>query len=200
MAHVNGLSLNHSSMPSPPDAAINNLTSRLTALTSHLENILSLSESLQAQHTAAQSTISFLETKVEKLEGLVKAASQPPPPPPVVPVVEVTKASESREDVSQLTSILKDWRKIFEGQWAIMQDVWQDERDRLSKAREEFEAKSCEYELRSSTASWVQSNVSPNHQSRMGLLTPPSPRSLNTDSSREWIQDASYLGLHIYDS
>jgi hypothetical protein len=96
-----GLSLNHSSMPSPPDAVIDNLTSRLTALTSQLESVLSLSASLQAHHTAARSTISFLSTKVEKLEELVKAASQlpPPPPPPVVPVVEVTKASESREDV-----------------------------------------------------------------------------------------------------
>ncbi|KAH8832571.1 hypothetical protein DL96DRAFT_1582632 [Flagelloscypha sp. PMI_526] len=182
-----GLSLGHSNshLSSP---LIDDLTSRLSALASQLESALSLSESLQAQHTAAQSTISLLESKVEKLEELVNVKTAPPPPPVALPVPVAQPsptAPESREEMSELKTILNDWKKSVEGQWSDVRDEWKVERERLSKAREEFESKSREYELRTSTATWVQSNVSPNHQKRNGLVTPPSPRSLSADSSRD---------------
>jgi Tfp pilus assembly protein FimV len=55
---------------------IGELTTRLTTLASQLESALSLSPILQAQHAAAQSTISALENKVDALEEMVKTTQQ----------------------------------------------------------------------------------------------------------------------------
>ena len=53
----------------PPSSEDVNL--RLTTLSNQLESALELSRSLQAQHTTALGTISFLEAKVNALESLV---------------------------------------------------------------------------------------------------------------------------------
>jgi hypothetical protein len=67
-----------------PSTAVDELTQRLNTLSSQLESALALSSTLQAQHTAAQTTISTLESKVLALECLVQSSQPQPLPPPVV--------------------------------------------------------------------------------------------------------------------
>ncbi|KIM74055.1 hypothetical protein PILCRDRAFT_715237 [Piloderma croceum F 1598] len=59
-----------------PYSVIDQVFERLTTLSSLLESAVELSSTLQAQHAAAQSTISALESKVTALEELVHAQSQ----------------------------------------------------------------------------------------------------------------------------
>jgi hypothetical protein len=61
--------LNSPGLPS----VIDELFEGLTTLSSKLELPVELSSSFQAQHAAAQSTISALESRVTSLESLVKA-------------------------------------------------------------------------------------------------------------------------------
>ena len=65
------------SNPSRSPSVIDQLFERLTILSNHLESAVKLSGSLQAQHAAAQSTISTLESKVITLEGLIKSSPSP---------------------------------------------------------------------------------------------------------------------------
>ncbi|KZP30264.1 hypothetical protein FIBSPDRAFT_946002 [Athelia psychrophila] len=93
------------------------LTGRLTAPSNELEAALELSTSLQAQHTAAHSTISALESK--QAASVVEA---PPPPPP----------TPAQPEAESLTDIL-----TVEGQWSSVREEWTTEMERLSSAREE---------------------------------------------------------------
>lgn len=169
-----------------PLAVVDDLTTRLTTLSSQLESALELSTTLQAQHTAAQSTISSLESKVESLETLVKAtlSSQQAPPAPAA-----RSAVDERET---LTSMINEWKKTVEGQWSNVQEEWNQQRERLNRAREEWEQKTnsvdtgiarLERMQKAATASQVAAILNgDSHVS--GLVTPPSPRSLSADSQR----------------
>jgi len=53
--------------PSSPNSMIDQLCERLTILSNQLESAVELPSSLQAQHIAAQSTISASESKVTSL-------------------------------------------------------------------------------------------------------------------------------------
>jgi len=177
---------------------IGELTTRLTTLASQLESALSLSSTLQAQHAAAQSTISALESKVDALEEMVKTTQR-------AQAVTVPTASSSsdarttagagessgnteREDKESLTQILNDWKKGMEGQWSNIQEEWNQERERLSKAREEWEGKVKQVD---SSLVALQTRIQSSHggfpngdAKHNGLVTPPSPRSLSADSNR----------------
>lgn len=195
-------------------SVIDQLFERLTALSTQLESAVELSSTLQAQHTAAQSTISALESKVTALEGLVQAQSQPSspieatPPPP-----EPTPPPPPQPD--SLTQVLNEWKKSVEGQWSSVREEWASERERLASAREEWEnkVKTVETNLGTAAAKFdaglaslalLQRQQQQQGQAlglsgngdvgkgfphgsgsgRGGLVTPPSPRSLSADSNR----------------
>jgi hypothetical protein len=177
-----------------PSTAVDELTQRLNTLSGQLESALALSSTLQAQHTAAQTTISTLESKVLALESLVQSTQSQPPPPPVI---EATPPPSET-----LTQMLNEWKKSVEGQWSSVREEWVSERERLASAREEWEAKakSVESSLGSANAkvdaglaslallqhqhSLGNGDVKVFHGTSGGLVTPPSPRSLSADSNR----------------
>ena len=113
------------SSPSRLPSVIDQLFERLTILSNQLESVVELSGSLQAQHAAAQSTISTLESKVITLEGLVKSSPSPiestcstlaepavslPPSPPLWP--------------NSLTQMLNEWKQTVDGQWLSVGEEW----------------------------------------------------------------------------
>jgi chromosome segregation ATPase len=55
---------------------VDQLFERLTTLSARLKSAVEVSSSLQAQHTAAQSTISALESRLDSLETLERTSSQ----------------------------------------------------------------------------------------------------------------------------
>ncbi|KAF7965749.1 hypothetical protein HWV62_42008 [Athelia sp. TMB] len=187
--------------PTKPAMMIEDLTERLTALSNQLETALELSSSLQAQHTAAQSTISALESKVTALETLVKNTQQAP-----LPVVEAPPPPQPESE--SLTQMLAEWKKTIEGQWSSVREEWATERERLASAREEWESKvkSVESNLGNTAAKFdaglatlallqrqqgttagfglIGGDGPKGFQHSGGLVTPPSPRSHSADSDR----------------
>ncbi|KAH9918687.1 uncharacterized protein B0H18DRAFT_1086818 [Fomitopsis serialis] len=200
--------------PPPPTAAIpDELMERLNTLSKQLETALEFSRSLEAQHTMAQSTIQMLESKVTSLESLVhetqsqvqtqaetteqlaeavKAVEMPPQGP--------SPSSDDR-DRESLTEIVNEWKKSVEGRWTGVQEEWTEERERLRRAREEWEVRMrgledgfgnavSKLESGLSVLSVFQGQQHPqglpngNFKHSGGLVTPPSPRSLSAESTR----------------
>ncbi|KAJ3777088.1 hypothetical protein EV361DRAFT_944381 [Lentinula raphanica] len=195
-----GMSVPRSSAISSPtkpsqsllNTVVDELTSRLTTLSTQLESALALSSTLQAQHSAAQSTISALESKVEALENLVAvnlAVQQRPSTAAPEPVERTAPPTTERES---LISMVTEWKKSVEGQWSNVQEEWHQERERLNRAREEWENKvrlvddglerieRIQSVAQSKNTSFFHGNGDIKH----GLVTPPSPRSLSSDSNR----------------
>ncbi|OSD07875.1 hypothetical protein PYCCODRAFT_1357554 [Trametes coccinea BRFM310] len=205
---------------SAPPAIPDELTERLNALAKQLEMALELSRSLEAQHASAQSTISVLEAKVQSLETLVQVtqtqvqeqsevtgrlaqeveAVRAAPQEPSVPAAVVEEArTQERES---LTAMFTEWKKSVEGRWSSVQEDWNDERERLRRAKEEWESRMrAAEETITGAASKVESGLlslasfQAQHQqgamngnakphSSGGLVTPPSPRSLSAESTR----------------
>lgn len=211
--------------PAPSSSIPDDLTQRLSTLENQLESALELSRNLQAQHTTAQSTISMLESKVSTLESLVQAtqtqveahavtqkqlvdaaevarnAPQDESPAATIAAAYKAQAEERAKERESLTEMLNEWKKNVEGRWSGVQEEWNDERDRLRRAREEWEARirtmetgleSTKSKVESSLASLASFQVG-QHQANghakpsnngAGLITPPSPRSLSSDSMR----------------
>ncbi|KAF5349358.1 hypothetical protein D9758_011785 [Tetrapyrgos nigripes] len=197
-------SLQQSHVP-PSHAVIDEFNTRLASLTAQLESALELSSNLQAQHSTAQGTIASLESKVESLEALVKAtlvAQQQQAPvveaPPSPPPVEEEKPSAEELARESLTSMVMEWKKSVEGQWSNVQEEWNQERERLNRAREEWESKTRMVDAGLERMERIQKIVSSRddaylngngdassrHSISGGLVTPPSPRSLSSDSNR----------------
>ncbi|KAM5534745.1 hypothetical protein V8D89_011609 [Ganoderma adspersum] len=207
--------------PSPAAAPVpDELTERLNALAKQLETALELSRSLEAQHASAQSTISVLEAKVASLENMVQAtqtqvqsqaevteqlqaaeaARAAAPEEPFVPAAALEEARiQERES---LTTMFSEWKKGVEGRWSSVQEDWSEERERLRRAKEEWESRmrSAE-ETVTSAAQKVETGLlslasfQAQHQHSLlngnakpptsgGLVTPPSPRSLSAESTR----------------
>jgi len=170
------------SVPPPPTDDINH---RLAALSNQLESALELSRTFQAQHAAAQNTISFLEAKVNALESLVHASQ----------AQAQTHAAEVTQERASLSAFVNEWKKGVEGQWGGVQEEWAQERARLARAREEWELRvhAVEKGLEGTMAK-VDAGLTALEQQRLpfqhkqngsarsGLVTPPSPRSLSSDS------------------
>ncbi|KAG6888165.1 hypothetical protein C0995_010176 [Termitomyces sp. Mi166 len=184
-----------------------------------LGSLLTLTSSLEAQHAAAQSTISALESKVEALEATVKATQeaaaaaaaqaqvQTETLPPAAPVPLPAPVAEERES---LTTMVMEWRKNMEGQWSSVREDWDRERERLNQAREQLEGRvrsmDSGFEKLGATAAALMAQqeqiehqrqeqllaleqkqhtpVNGDAKSHIGLVTPPSPRSLSSDSNR----------------
>ena len=213
------------SSPTPPPAAApavpDELTERLNALAKQLEIALELSRSLEAQHATAQSTITVLEAKVASLETLVtvtqtkvesqaevteqlvqasEAARTAPPQEPSVPVAAVEEARKAERE--SLTAMFSEWKKNVEGKWSSVQEDWTDERERLRRAKDEWESRMRTAEdTVSNAAQKVETGLislasfQAQHQNGLingnakprpsgGLVTPPSPRSLSAESTR----------------
>ncbi|KAH9965219.1 hypothetical protein BC827DRAFT_1183018 [Russula dissimulans] len=168
----------------PPSSEDINL--RLLALSSQLESALELSRSLQAQHATAQNTISCLEAKVNSLESLVQTSQ----------VQAQSQVAEATQERASLTTLVNEWKKGVEGQWGGVQEEWAQERVRLARARDEWELRVNAVEkglegtiakvdagltaLEQQRLPALQHNQ--NGSARVGLVTPPSPRSLSSDS------------------
>jgi hypothetical protein len=174
---------------------IDDLHGRLSALSSQLESALELSSTLQAQHASAQETISALESKVEALEELVKKTVHNAPPAPSESEPSVSAASVKPETES-LTQKIAEWKKNVEGQWSNVQEEWSQERERLSRARDEWENKVRQVDsgiekleklqrtVLLGDGSWNGNGDVMHGHSGGGLATPPSPRSLSSDSNK----------------
>ncbi|KAG6839549.1 hypothetical protein C0991_001581, partial [Blastosporella zonata] len=193
-----------------------------THVLQQLGSLLTLTSSLEAQHAAAQSTISALESKVALLEASVKATAEaqaqaaPPAPtepeaapvlssPPSLPTVPSAPVPTLAEEREVLTTMVSEWKKGMEGQWSSVREDWDKERSRLAAAREQWEGQvrsldtglaqlgemqTQQEEIKELLAAQQQQqrtlvNGDAKHETEhIGLVTPPSPRSLSSDSNR----------------
>jgi hypothetical protein len=190
-----------SSRPSIPEDIVH----RLTTLSNQLESALEISRTLQTQHATAQSTISLLESKVFALESLVQTtqstvqAQGEAQNAALAQVVDAARipADERARDRESLTQMINEWKKNVEGKWSSVQEEWNSERERLKRARDEWEnkAKLMEEGIVFKVESTLATLQLQNRQQFLngtakfdlhgpGLVTPPSPRSLSSDSMR----------------
>ncbi|KAG6329928.1 hypothetical protein ID866_9162 [Astraeus odoratus] len=185
-------------------AAIDDLAERLSALSGRIDTAVEFNSSLQAQHATAQATISLLQSKISTLEEMVQATQlqlQQQNAAQEAAQAEILKAvREPRRDTEHesLTAMLNEWKKSVEGQWSAVQEEWSQERERLNKAREEWESRARSLEMgldarvNASVASIMTSqrhhSYIPNGDIKLngggGLVTPPSPVSVASNSSR----------------
>ncbi|KAF6748760.1 hypothetical protein DFP72DRAFT_1173987 [Ephemerocybe angulata] len=129
--------------------ATEEIKEQIVQLTAQGSAVVALTSTLEAQHTAAQSTTSALEKKVEQLESLLRPSVAPAPPPvpeptPVVEekeVVEEDLAEEARGELSKesLSERIAEWMKNVKVKWNNVQEEWDLERERLGRAGEEWE-------------------------------------------------------------
>ncbi|KAG6898480.1 hypothetical protein C0993_006583 [Termitomyces sp. T159_Od127] len=179
-----------------------------------LGSLLALTSSLEAQHAAAQSTISALEGKVQALEATVKATQEAAAAAQAQALASVPVAPlpvPAAEDRESLMTMVMEWKKSMEGQWSSVREDWDKERDRLNQAREQLEGKvqsmdsgfeklgvaaaalkvqqeQIELQQKEQLLALEQKEHAPlvngDAKSHIGLVTPPSPRSLSSDSNR----------------
>lgn len=109
---------------------VERLTDRLEQLAAQFESTLELSRELQAKQHAAQEQIASLQAKVEELESLKEVVQQQPSPAPVEPSPEIPP--------SVIANIM-ELNKNLEGRWERQREEWDDERERLKAAKEEWE-------------------------------------------------------------
>jgi hypothetical protein len=184
-------------------AAIDELAERLSALSGRIDTAVEFNNTLQAQHATAQTTISQLQTKITALEELVQttqqqlqqqSSAQEAAQAELLNAVREPARDSERES---LTAMLNEWKKGLEGQWSVIQEEWSQERERLSKAKDEWESRARTLELgldakiNSSMASFTvlhRHDRFPNGDIKIsgggGLVTPPSPVSVASNSGR----------------
>ncbi|KAF8548614.1 hypothetical protein OG21DRAFT_1560880 [Imleria badia] len=184
-------------------AAIDELAERLSTLGGRIDTAVEFNNSLQAQHTAAQTTISQLQSKIATLEELVQEtqqqlqqqnSAQEAAQAEILKAVREPPRDPERES---LTAMLNEWKKSVEGQWSAIQEEWSQERERLSKAKEEWESRARTLELgldakiNAGVASFTalhRHDRFPNGDIKIngsgGLVTPPSPVSVASNSGR----------------
>ena len=174
---------------------------RLETLSGQLESALELSRSLQAQQVTAQNTIHLLERKVTELQQLVQATQTKVDDQQEAHHAAIKEAIESacipeherEKERESLTEMINEWKRGVEGKWSSVQEEWSVKRDRLRRARDEWEleTKTTEDGILSRVESrlsvirqrdghpFMNGSTKPNRQ---GLVTPPSPCSLSSDS------------------
>ncbi|KAF8816302.1 hypothetical protein BYT27DRAFT_7184144 [Phlegmacium glaucopus] len=134
---------------SQPVSSSEDLYDQVQKLSKQVSTVMALTTTLEAQHSAAQTTIQVLESKVEALEGMLKVAEEALKVKTVqeeeakeIAAQEVkVKEEEKKHEKESLTEMLAEWKQSVEGQWSHVQEEWKEERERLNKAREEWEAK-----------------------------------------------------------
>ena len=168
-------------------------------LSKQVTTVMALTTTLEAQHSAAQTTIQALESKVEALEGMLKIAEEALKAKTIQEEeakemahheVQV-KVEEEKNEKETLTQMLSEWKKSVEGQWGHVQEEWKEERERLKKAREEWESK-----LGAALTVAANGNTADGGSSSSlligngdvfkhnGLVAPPSPQSQSSNSPR----------------
>lgn len=184
-------------------AAIDELAERLSALSGRIDTAVEFNNSLQAQHTTAQTTISQLQSKIATLEELVQATqlqlqqqntAQEAAQAEILKAVREPPRDPERES---LTAMLDEWKKNVESQWSAVQEEWSQERERLSKVKEEWEsrARTLELSMDAKINAGVASLMALQRQDRFpngdikingggGLVTPPSPVSVASNPGR----------------
>lgn len=184
-------------------AAIDGLAERLSVLSGRIDTAVEFNNSFQAQHTAAQTTISQLQSKIMALEELVQAtqlqllqqnSAQEAAQAEILKAVREPARDPERE---ALTAMLDEWKKNVEGQWSAVQEEWSQERERLSRAKEEWENRARTLELGldakinagvASLAALQRHDRFPNGDIKIngggGLVTPPSPVSVASNPGR----------------
>lgn len=168
-------------------------------LSKQVNTVMALTTTLEAQHSAAQTTIQALESKVETLEGMLKIAEEALKAKAVqeeeareIANQEVNAKEEEKNKKENLTEMLVEWKKSVEGQWGHVQEEWKEERGRLNKAREEWEAKlGAALTVTVANAGTLADGSSSSLLvgngdvfKHNGLVTPPSPRSQSSNSPR----------------
>jgi hypothetical protein len=195
------------------------LHSQVEKLSQQVSAVLAFTTTLEAQHEMAQSTIRVLEEKVRALEGLLKESTVAPvkndedkveadaPPPSGEESTTVDANPNANVDMPSITSLMSEWKKSVEGQWSSVQEEWSEERERLARAREEWEARARAVDNGLERMNGVQSSIvraqellevqlgavmdhpggtaKHNITTNGGLATPPSPpRSQSSDSGK----------------
>ena len=162
-------------------------------LSKQVTTVMALTTTLEAQHSAAQTTIQALETKVETLERMLKIAeealkaktAQEEEAKEMAHHEVQMKEEEEKNEKETLTQMLTEWKKSVEGKWTLVQEEWKEERERLKKAREEWEAKlgtaNASIDVGSSSSVLIGNGDVFKHN---GLVTPPSPKSESSNSPR----------------
>ncbi|KAF6746576.1 hypothetical protein DFP72DRAFT_1152264 [Ephemerocybe angulata] len=181
--------------------ATEEIQEQIVQLTAQVSAVVALTSTLEAQHTAAQSTISALEKKVEQLESLLRASVAPAPAPVPEPTPVVLEkeeegvkeeAEEERgESKESLSERITEWMKNVEVKWNNVQEEWNLERERLGRAREEWERRVASLGQGQQGTGSGFSNIGGYGRvgngdvvKHNGLVTPPSPRSQSSDSGR----------------
>ena len=184
-------------------AAIDELAERLSVLSGRIDTAVEFNNSLQAQHTAAQTTISQLQSKITALEDLLQATqaqlqqqntAQEAAHAEILKAVREPPRDSERES---LTEMLNEWKRNVESQWSAVQEEWSQERERLSKVKEEWESRarmlelSLDAKINAGMASFTalqRHDRFPNGDIKIngggGLVTPPSPVSVASNPGR----------------
>ena len=206
----------NSNLTQAPTQSDDVLHSQVEKLSQQVSAVLAFTTTLEAQHEMAQSTIRVLEEKVRALEGLLKESTvasvrndeDKPEADVSPPSGETVDANPNTNvDMPSITSFMSEWKKSVEGQWSSVQEEWSEERERLARAREEWEARARAVDNGLERMNGVQTNivraqelleaqlgavmdhqggtVKHNITTNGGLATPPSPpRSQSSDSGK----------------
>jgi hypothetical protein len=139
--------------PSDHSNVTDDIYEQVVRLSKQLSSVIQVTKTLEAQHHDAQDTIKGLENKVASLEHMLKSAEQAlataQASPKKVEEIELMPEVEEAEGMtalegkqySSLVDMMAEWKKSVEGQWSSVREEWVDERERLAKARDEFEGK-----------------------------------------------------------
>ncbi|KAF7762411.1 hypothetical protein Agabi119p4_9004 [Agaricus bisporus var. burnettii] len=118
------------------------------------------------------------------------------------PVVAENSQNEDGDERKPLTSSFTEFKKSFDGQWNEVKEEWREERERLGRAREEWESKSKALDVnleKKTELMRLQERVAMKHQQQFtsgemvesDLVTLPSTRSQTSASPGEEEEDAA---------
>jgi len=179
-----------SQVASDAPAANEDVYEQVMKLSQQVSAVLTITSNLEAQQSAAQSTIQALESKVQSLETMLKAAED---------ALVQSRSQPATSPSESVTEVFHDWRKTIEGQWSGVQHEWLAEKDKMVKVREDWDSKVRQVDVGIERMSSLQAQLSqhlhqPIHHHTLlngdalkhngGLVTPPSPRSQSSDSVR----------------
>ncbi|KZV75969.1 hypothetical protein PENSPDRAFT_646772 [Peniophora sp. CONT] len=167
-------SASSSSTPASPPAASAALPAeidaRLSALSAQLESALEQGRTLSAQHTAAQTTITALASRLSAIEGVRGEWNA------------WESGAHAREDaqIGKIEKMVKDTVGGFKAAWDREREA-----ERAREREEREKERQIEREERAKDRELLGVTIKKEEQDekRTGLVTPPSPRSVSADST-----------------
>ena len=186
--------------PSQPPGITDGLSQQVAILSERLESIMEVSRTLQVDYTATQQNMQMLLNRVDALESQLTETR-------VVQAAEDSRIAEeaaqrAQDQKNDVASLFAEFTKTMEERWEGAKMGWEAERERMEKARADWEtrvkgledgvsgaASKFELSLAGLTAQlagmktngYLQGNGPVKHKG--GLVTPPSPRSLSDADS-----------------